>query len=66
MVSHHCIYQLVLCVLSWLFVVLHLTRPSPGVCVPVTPAEPDSLNRSVARMYVSSTRQLIHIGRFRR
>lgn len=43
MVSHHFVYQLVLCALIWLFIMFHLTRPKPGVSAPVTPAEPASL-----------------------
>ena len=43
MVSHHFVYQLVLCALHWLFILFHLTRPKPGVSAPVTPAEPTSL-----------------------
>jgi IS1 family transposase len=43
MVSHHFVYQLVLCALLWLFILFHLTRPKPGVSAPVTPAEPESL-----------------------
>ena len=30
MVSHHCIYQFVLCALIWLFIMFHHTRPKPG------------------------------------
>src|SRR5919109_1630601 len=43
MVSHHCVYQLVLFALIWLFIMFHLTRPQPGVSAPVTPAEPEPL-----------------------
>jgi IS1 family transposase len=43
MVSYHFVYQLVLCALLWLFIILHLTRPKPGVSAPVTPAEPEPL-----------------------
>ena len=43
MVSHHFVYQLVLFALLWLFLMLHLTRPKPGVSAPVTPAEPEPL-----------------------
>jgi IS1 family transposase len=43
MVSHPFVYQLVLFALIWLFIMLHLTRPTPGVSTPVTPAEPKLL-----------------------
>lgn len=43
MVSHHFVYQLVLFALIWLFIMLHLTRPKPGVSAAVTPAEPEPL-----------------------
>jgi hypothetical protein len=43
MLSHHVFYQLVLFALIWLFIILHLTRPKPGVSAPVTPAEPEPL-----------------------
>src|SRR5215470_10265059 len=43
MVSHPFVYQLVLFALIWLFIMLHLTRPTPGVSTPVTPAEPNLL-----------------------
>jgi IS1 family transposase len=43
MVSHHVVYQLVLFALIWLFVILHLTRPKPGVSAPATLVEPEPL-----------------------
>lgn len=43
MVSHPFVYQLVLFALIWLFIMFHLTRPTPGVSTPVTPAEPKLL-----------------------
>jgi hypothetical protein len=43
MVSHYFIYQLVLCALIWLFILLHCTRSKPGMSAPVTPAEPAPL-----------------------
>jgi IS1 family transposase len=44
MVSHHCVSQLVLFALIWLFIVLHLNRPKCPVLVPATPtAEPEPL-----------------------
>jgi hypothetical protein len=43
MVSYPFVYQLVLFALLWLFIMLHLTRPTPGVRTPVTPAEPKLL-----------------------
>src|SRR5215471_9949303 len=43
MVSHQFVYQLILFVLIWLFILFHLTWPKPGVNAPVTPAEPEPL-----------------------
>jgi hypothetical protein len=43
MVSHHVFSQLVLFALIWLFIILHLIWPKPGVSAPVTPAEPEPL-----------------------
>ena len=43
MVSHPFVYQIVLFALIWLFIMLHLTRPTPGMRTPVTPAEPKLL-----------------------
>jgi hypothetical protein len=43
MVSHHCVYQLVLYALFWFFIMFHLTRPKPGVSAPVPLAEPEPL-----------------------
>ena len=39
MVSHHCVSQLVLCALIWVFVVLHRTGPKRPVTAPATPTE---------------------------
>jgi len=44
MVSHYVCYHLVLFALIWLFIILHLIWPKPGVSAPVTPAEPEPLN----------------------
>jgi transposase-like protein len=43
MVSHHFFYQLVLFAFIWLFILLYLTQPKPGVNAPVKPAEPGPL-----------------------
>jgi IS1 family transposase len=43
MVSQPFIDQLVLFALIWLFMMLHLTWPKPGVSAPVIPAEPEPL-----------------------
>ena len=43
MVPHLFFYQLVLFALIWLFVILHLTWPKPGVTAPAVPAEPKPL-----------------------
>ena len=43
MVPHHFVYQLVLFALIWLFVILPLTRPKPGVSAPATLVEPEPL-----------------------
>ena len=39
MVSHLFYYQLALCVLVWLFVMLHVTWPKPGLPTPPVPAQ---------------------------
>ncbi|HEY5870201.1 MAG TPA: hypothetical protein VI542_32305 [Candidatus Tectomicrobia bacterium] len=41
MVSHHFVYQLVLFVLVWLFIMLHLTRPKRTVMAPATTVLPE-------------------------
>ena len=43
MVSHQFVSQLVLFALIWLFILLHLTWPKPGVNAPVRPAELEPL-----------------------
>ena len=45
MVSHLFYYQLALCVLVWLFVMLHVTWSKPGLPTPPVPAKPKR-NRS--------------------
>ena len=40
MVSHLFYYQLALLALVWLFIMVHLTWPRPGVTAPAAPAEP--------------------------
>jgi hypothetical protein len=40
MVSHLVYYQLALCVLVWLFVMLHVTGSTPGLPTPPAPAKP--------------------------
>jgi transposase-like protein len=40
MVLHHLYYQLALCVLVWLFVLLHVNRSKPGRPTPLVPAKP--------------------------
>ena len=40
MVPHHFVYQLALCVLVWLFVMLHVTWSKPGLTTPPVPAQP--------------------------
>ena len=40
MVSHLFYYQLALCVLVWLFVMLHVTWPKPALPTPPIPAQP--------------------------
>jgi hypothetical protein len=40
MVSHLFYYQLALCVLVWLFVMLHVTWSKPGLSTPPVPAKP--------------------------
>jgi IS1 family transposase len=41
MVSHLFYYQLALLAIVWLFIMLHLTWPKPGVTAPAAPAEPE-------------------------
>jgi IS1 family transposase len=43
MVSHLFYYQLALLAIVWLFIMLHLTWPKPGVTAPAAPAEPEPL-----------------------
>ena len=43
MVSHHVFSQLVLLALLWLFVILHLSRPTRPVTAPAVPALPEPL-----------------------
>ena len=43
MVSHLFYYQLALLALVWLFIMLHLTWPKPGVTAPAAPAEPEPI-----------------------
>jgi IS1 family transposase len=43
MVSHLFYYQLALLAIVWLFIMLHLTWPRPGVTAPAAPAEPEPL-----------------------
>src|SRR5256884_5184490 len=43
MVSHLFYYQLALLALVWLFIMLPLTWPKPGVTAPAAPAEPDPI-----------------------
>jgi hypothetical protein len=43
MVSHHFVDQLVLFALIWLFIMLHLIRPKPGVSALATSVEPEPL-----------------------
>ena len=41
MVSHLFYYQLALLAIVWLFIMVHLTWPKPGVTAPAAPAEPE-------------------------
>src|SRR5437016_4426854 len=43
MVSQLFYYQLALLAIVWLFIMLHLTWPKPGVTAPAAPAEPDPI-----------------------
>jgi hypothetical protein len=43
MVSQHFVDQLVLFALIWLFIMLHLIRPKPGVSALATSVEPEPL-----------------------
>jgi hypothetical protein len=40
MVSHLLYYQLAVLALAWLFVLLHVTGPKPGLLAPPIPAKP--------------------------
>src|SRR5688572_2635260 len=44
MVSHYCVYQLVLFALLWFFLMLHLTQPKRPATAPATPTVPEPLN----------------------
>ena len=41
MVSHQCVYPLVLFALMWLFIIVHLTRATPAVVASATPVLPE-------------------------
>jgi hypothetical protein len=43
MVSLLFYYQLALLAIVWLFIMLHLTWPRPGVMAPAAPAEPEPI-----------------------
>jgi transposase-like protein/IS1 family transposase len=43
MVSHHFVYQMVLWVLIWFFIIWHLTQPKRSVAAPATPTAPEPL-----------------------
>jgi hypothetical protein len=51
MVSHLFYYQLALLALVWLFLMLHLTWPTPGVTAPAAPAEPEPLQPTRPRSH---------------
>ena len=49
MVPHLFYYQLALLALVWLFIMLHLTWPRPGVTAPAAPAEPEPIKPKRSR-----------------
>ena len=51
MVSHLFYYQLALWALVWLFIMLHLTWPKPGVTAPAAPAEPEPITPKRSRSH---------------
>ena len=51
MVSHLLYYQLALLALVWLFIMLHLTWPTPGVTAPAALAEPEPITPKRPRFH---------------
>ena len=55
MVSHLFYYQLALCVLVWLFVLLHVTWSKPGLPTPPVPAQPKRHRANVPKPFEGLT-----------
>ena len=55
MVSHLFYYQLALCVLVWLFVMLHVTGSKPGLPAPPVPAQPKRKRSSEPKPFAGLT-----------
>ena len=55
MVSHLFYYQLALCVLAWLFVMLHVTGSKPGLPAPPVPAQPKRKRSSEPQPFAGLT-----------
>ena len=55
MVSHLFYYQLALCVLVWLFVMLHVTWSKPGLPTPPVPAKPKRRRAKAPKPFVGLT-----------
>src|SRR5262244_77453 len=55
MVSHLFYYQLALCVLAWLFVMLHVTGSEPGLPAPPVPAQPKRKRSSEPKPFAGLT-----------
>jgi IS1 family transposase len=55
MVSHLFYYQLALCVLVWLFVMLHVTGAKPGLPTPPVPAQPKRKRSSAPQPFAGLT-----------
>src|SRR5215470_8563214 len=57
MVSHLFYYQLALCVLVWLFVMLHVTWSKPGLPTPPVPAKPKRNRSNEPKAFEGSTKK---------
>ena len=57
MVSHLFYYQLALCVLVWLFVMLHVTGSKPGLPTPPVPAKPKRTRSNAPKAFEGLTKK---------
>lgn len=53
----HFFYELTLCVLVWLFVMLHVTGSKPGLPTPPAPAQPKRKRSSRAKPFAGLTQK---------